>query len=158
MKKFLFFLLIIFGVVFLYRKYRVAPKLEFTHLELMDRDGKIQTFGNLKSGKKIISFYASWCGDCIKELKELNQVSAEFSSIEILAITDEGLGKMIDFSSRKNYPFVFYTLRIPFSDLSINSIPVTYVLNEKGEVIYEKVGAVSWKDNSFRNHIKALLQ
>ena len=75
-----------------------------------------------------MSFYASWCPDCLKELKALNQIKNEkLSGVEVLAITDETMEKLISFKTKKQYPFTFLKLSKSFNDLKIFSIPTVYL-------------------------------
>ena len=157
MKKIIVFAFALIAIIFLYNKFRVAPSLPGDSVVLLDSSGVATRFTQLPPGEKIITFYASWCGDCLSEMKTLNEVYAQLNGLPIYVITDEGLEKMNDFADRKKYPFQFYTLKVPFSEINIHSIPVTYILNAKGEIVYEKVGAINWKDKSFRAHVESLI-
>lgn len=151
----------IIGLIGLYyfNKYRVAPKIDIAKLEVADSTGKRFDIQSLKGQKVVVSFYASWCGDCIKELKEINSIKKEkLNDVIVLAITDESLEKMVSFSQKKQYPFTFLKLNKTFNDLKIYSIPTLYLLNTKGEVVYEHIGYVNWTDESTLSHLKALMQ
>ncbi|MDF2448499.1 MAG: alkyl hydroperoxide reductase/Thiol specific antioxidant/Mal allergen [Bacteroidota bacterium] len=150
----------ILGVIglYYYNKYRVAPVLQIPALDVVSDDGNPFTISSLKGKKVIISFYASWCPPCREELKVLSKIKNDkLSDIEILAITDEGIDKMIAFRNGKQYPFTFLTLKAPFSTIGINSIPVTYLLNTNGEIVYNNVGYIDWEDESTLSHLKALM-
>lgn len=162
-KKTTYIILIIavLGVVglYFYNKYNVAPVLKITQLDVVDEHGTKFDIASLKGKKVIVSFYASWCPPCREELQVLKKIkNQELSDIEILAITDEGLEKMISFKSGKDYPFTFLTLKAPFGTIGINSIPVTYLLNPKGEIVYNNVGYIEWDDESTVEHLKALMK
>jgi thiol-disulfide isomerase/thioredoxin len=150
----------ILGVIglYYYNKYRVAPVLQIPALDVVSDDGNPFTISSLKGKKVIVSFYASWCPPCREELKVLSKIKNDkLSDIEILAITDEGIDKMIAFRNGKQFPFTFLTLKAPFSTIGINSIPVTYLLNTKGEIVYNNVGYIDWEDESTLSHLKALM-
>lgn len=149
------------GLIGLYyfNKYKVAPKIDITKLEVVDSSGQNFNIQSLKGEKVIVSFYASWCGDCLKELKEINSIKQDkLADITILAITDESLEKMNAFNANRQYPFTFLKLKKSFNDLKIYSIPTVYLLNTNGEVVYEHIGYVNWKDESTLNHLKTLMQ
>lgn len=147
------------AILYFYNKYRVAPGIELPKLEVVDELGHDFHIPDSIKGKKVIlSFYASWCGDCLKELKNLNAVkSTELSDVTVLAITDESLDKLTAFKEKKQYPFTFLKLKQSFNDLGIFSIPVVYLANSKGKIVYEHVGYVNWQDASTLNHLKSLL-
>ncbi len=151
----------ILGVIglYFYNKYKVAPKINISKLEVLTSDSVKINITSLKGKKVIICFYASWCPNCIEELKILNTIKhSELKNIEIVAITDEGIRKLNQFKTKTNYSFMFLTLTTSFSQININSIPTTYLLNTKGEIVYNKVGYISWEDHSNIEHLKAIME
>jgi len=145
-------LIALFGVagLYIFNKYRVAPTIEISKLNVVDQDTIKFDITSLKGKKVIVSFYASWCPNCIEELQVLN--------IEVLAITDESIEKLVAFKTKTQYPFTFLTITGTFPEIGINSIPVTYLLNTKGEVVYNNVGYIEWNDESTLNHLKSLME
>jgi peroxiredoxin len=145
--------------LYFYNKYNVAPSIQVDKLEILNEDSTKFDIHSLKGKKVIISFYASWCPNCIEELKVLNTIKNEkLSDIEILAITDESMDKLISFKNKKQYPFTFLKLNASFPEIGIASIPTTYLLNTKGEIVYNKVGYIEWDDESNLNHLKSLME
>ena len=153
-----FFIAFLIGM-YVYNKYNVAPKIDISKLEISDEASQKFDIKSLKGKKVIISFYASWCPNCIDELKVLNEIKNEkLADITILAITDESLEKLTAFKDKKQYPFTFLKLTKSFSDIGIFSIPTVYLLNTKNEIVYDKVGYVNWDDESTLNHLKTLME
>lgn len=153
-----FFIVFLIGM-YLYNKYNVAPKIDISTLEIVDE--RSQKFDiKLLTGKKIIiSFYASWCPNCLDELKVLNKIKNEkLADITILAITDEPMEKLISFKEKKQYPFTFLKLTKSFNQIGVFSIPTVYLLNTKNEIVYDNVGYVNWEDESTLSHLKALME
>jgi peroxiredoxin len=159
-KIFLFFVLFISGLlaVYLYKRFQSAPTIALFQEELLDDKSNRCNLEKYKGNACLVSFYASWCGDCIRELNELNVIYSQLKNTSVICITDESMDKLISFKTKKNYPFQFYKTEKSFSDLAIHSIPVTYIINSNGEVVYKKVGAVNWKDQSFLQYAKNLLR
>jgi len=144
--------------MYLFNKYKVAPKIDIANLEVVDDTSAKFDIKSLKGKKVIVSFYASWCPDCLKELKALNQIKNEkLSGVEVLAITDETMEKLISFKTKKQYPFTFLKLSKSFNDLKIFSIPTVYLLNTKGEIVYEKVGYINWENEAELLHLSSLM-
>lgn len=161
-KSYILLFIFIAGVagLYLFNKYRVAPSLKLQSLELSDEQGNPVSLAEESKGQKtIVSFYASWCGDCIKELKNLDAVkNAALPDVKVLALTDEPVEKLSAFKNKTQYPFTFLKLKKNFNDLQIFSIPVVYLLNARGELVYEHVGYVNWQDASTLNHLKSLME
>jgi peroxiredoxin len=148
-----------FLLVYLYKRYQKAPKISFYKEQFFDSNQNKIDLNDFKGKPFIVSFYASWCGDCIKELKDLNLVKeSELTSIPIICITDETFEKLTSFEQKKKYPFLFCKTKKTFNELSIHAIPVTYLFNSNGDVVYEHVGALKWKDSSFLQYAKNLLR
>lgn len=151
----------ILGIVglYFYNKYNVAPTINIAKLDVIDQDTNKFDIQSLKGKKVIVSFYASWCPNCIVELKTLNSIkSQKLADVEVLAITDESIEKLVAFKTKTQYPFTFLTLTGQFPEIGINSIPVTYLLNTKGEIVYNNVGYVDWNDESTLEHLKSLME
>ena len=144
--------------LFLYKKYHVAPDLPIMQMDLFDETGQKTNLQAKKGKPMIVSYYASWCGDCRKEMKELNSIKdSALAGVEIICITDESNEKLMSFKNAHNYPYSFYRINKRFSDIEIYAIPVTYFFNSRGEMVYNKVGAIRWKDPSFVQYAKKQL-
>lgn len=151
-------ILAVIGMYF-YNKYNVAPTIDITKLTVVDENDTKFEIASLKGKKVILSFYASWCPPCREELKTLAKIKDQkLAGIEILAVTDESLEKLTEFKNRTQYPFTFLALTKVFSDIGINSIPTTYLLNTKGEIVYNNVGYIDWEDESTFQHLTSLME
>lgn len=151
---------VLFGFVgfYFYNKYRVAPSIDVSKLTLSTIDGEPFDFATLKGKKVILSFSASWCGNCIREMNSLKKIKdAELQGIEIVIIDDEPMETVIGFKQKRDYPFTFLKLDQSFPSIGINSIPVTYFYNAKQQVTENKVGEIDWTDPSTREHFKQIL-
>ncbi len=151
--------LIILGAFYLYNKYKVAPKIDFQKLELLDMEGNAFNFESLKGKKTIVSLGASWCPNCISEMNALAKIKdTELSDVTIVIIDDEPLEKVIAFKERKNYSFLFLKLNSSFPEIGIHSIPVNYFFNKNLELKKQQVGEIEWNDPSTREHYKKLME
>jgi peroxiredoxin len=151
-------LFIVGGVIFYYyHKYRMVPSVDIKKLEIFNENGENFDLNSLKGKKLIVSFYASWCGNCIEEMQDIIKIkNTELNDIEVVCITDESLEKLNGFKEKSGYPFLFLKLKKQFPEIGINSIPVTYIVNEKMEVVEEYLGYIEWNDPSTVNYIKGL--
>lgn len=157
-RNFFFLLILVAGLValFIYNKYRIAPAIDFFKLEVYDRNNIKKDLEFFRGKKIIVTYYASWCKDCLIELKILNEISnSKLKNVEIIAITDDPLEKLIGFQNKKKYSFNFFRINKNFSEMKINAIPVNYLVNTKGIVVWDKVGSPNWENDIF---IKQALQ
>jgi peroxiredoxin len=143
---------------YFYNKYKVPPSINFNKLTLFDTQGNPVKISDFKGKKLIVSFGASWCPNCIDELKMINGVKEkDLSDIEIIVISDEAMEKVQAFKERKGYPFTYLKMNETFNSIGINSIPTTYIVNPKQEVKDETVGFIDWEDASTIEHVKDLM-
>ncbi len=155
---FFFLLLLIIGAFYVYQKYQKAPSIQFSNLPVRTLQNEVFNLQSLKGKKVIVCMAASWCPNCIDELNELSQIKTEsLADVEVLVLSDESIEKIEQFKSRRNYPFTFLKLNIDFASIGINSIPTSYILNTKFEVVKQSVGIIQWSDPSTLQHLKTLM-
>jgi peroxiredoxin len=144
---------------YIYQKYRVAPTIQLSSLHLVDLDGKAVKMESFKGKKMIVCFSASWCGNCREELDAIASVKEkDLSEVEVVVISDEAIEKVKSFKENRGYPFTFLKMSQPFNSIGINSIPTSYIVNTKQEVVKETVGYIDWKDPSMLEHIKVIME
>lgn len=133
---------------YLYKKYRIAPDLKFSEIELTDIDGKNNYTLDDFSGKPVfLNFYTTWCKPCLKEFPSIVNASKELEKdgFIFLAVSDENPNKITKYQQRYNIDLNFLRLHHPMrEDLEVHTIPTTYILNTKGEVVFTKVGEYEW--------------
>lgn len=154
----LFVLILGFVAFYFYNKYKVAPSVDVSKLSLYTLDEKPFDINTLKGKKIILSFSASWCGNCIREMNTLKKIKdTELDDVEVIIIDDEPMEKVIKFKEGREYPFTFLKLDNAFPNIGIHSIPVTYFYNTKLELTGNEVGEIDWLDASTREHYKQIL-
>ncbi len=150
--------LLALGVFYFYNKYKVAPSIDVSKLPLFTTSGQKFDFASLKGKKVVLSFSASWCGNCIREMNALKKIKdTEMQGIEIVIIDDEPMETVVSFKEYSEYPFTFLKLDQTFPSIGINSIPVTYFYNAKQELTGNELGEINWLDPSTREHFKQIL-
>ncbi len=151
-------IIVILIAFFFYNRYAVAPSIDFNRLSLVDLKGEPVKFSDLGGKKTIVCFSASWCPNCLTELRDINAVKAsELSDVQVLVISDEPLEVINAFAERTAYPFTFLKLGQQFAQIGINAIPTSYLLNSSQHVKKETVGFIDWKDPSACEHMKTLM-
>jgi thiol-disulfide isomerase/thioredoxin len=139
--------LLVFIGVKLYRK-NIAPKMKFqsTELTVLSNNTKT-TINSLKGQVVIVSFFQSWCIDCVKETPALNDLASSLKDkdFKVIYITDEDYDKIVAFKNRfpsSNITFLKSTESL--SNLGIHVFPTTYLLNKKGETVLAKLEGHVW--------------
>jgi peroxiredoxin len=159
LKYLIFIILAGLVILFIYNKYRIAPGVDFSKLNLYDMEGKPVQFSSFKGKKLVVSFGASWCGNCITELRALNTIKdKELSDVEVIVISDEDLETVKYFKEKRGPSFTFLKMDQNFPSIGINAIPVTYLFNNKMENTEQFVGDIDWKDPSTVERLKKLME
>lgn len=99
----------------------------------------------------IINFWASWCGPCQMEMPDFNEAYTAYQNeIEFLMVnmTDgsrETLEKASSFIKEKGYSFpVYYDTKYSAAiTYSVSSLPTTYFIDAKGNLIAHAKGAIN---------------
>lgn len=62
------------------------------HFELADRDGTLRSLGHWQGQPLMVNYWATWCGPCRREIPLLNELRAEYQSMNL-----EIIGIAVDF-------------------------------------------------------------
>ncbi len=159
LKYIIFGALAVIVAVYFYNKYRTAPTLDFNKLTLFDVEGNPVKWQNFTGKKMVVSFGASWCPNCLEELKMINSIKdKDLNGVEVIVISDEAMENVQSFKERKGYPFTFLKMNQTFNSIGVNAIPTTYIVNTNLELKDETVGYIDWKDPSTVEHLKKLME
>ncbi len=155
----IFFLSLSFSAALLAQK--TLPSVDVKTL-----DGKtvnIQEFG--KKGKiTIISFWATWCAPCKKELDAISEVYADWQKnydVELVAVTIDdarAVAKVKPMVEQKGWK---YTILSDVNQdlqraLNVPSVPQSFLLDAKGNIVYSHTGYVAGDEDELEDKIKAL--
>jgi peroxiredoxin len=144
---------------YVYQKYHVAPKINLKELKLVDLEDRPVELTAMKGKKMVVCFSASWCGTCRKELGDIASIKETvLRDVDVIVISDEPIEKVRAFKEEKEYPFIYLKMDKPFSSIGINSIPTSYLVNTKFEIMKETVGYIDWKDPSTAEHLQKLME
>ena len=116
-----------------------------------DLQGKNHTLGEWEQKLLVINFWATWCGPCKEEIPILVKLQAKFGEhrVQIVGVAADSAANVANFdkNAKVNYPLLIdETGAIAFSKRLGNRLgllPHTVVLLPGGEVIYNKLGAIT---------------
>ena len=93
----------------------------------------------------VISFWATWCKPCAKELNAISEVYDDWqeeTGVKVIAVSiddSRNAAKVGPFANGKDWPFEIYI--DPNSDLkralNVNAIPHTFLLNANKEIVWQ---------------------
>jgi cytochrome c biogenesis protein CcmG/thiol:disulfide interchange protein DsbE len=115
---------------------------------LQGLDGQTVALTDYRGKKKVVvSFWASWCGPCRRELPALAEFYRKYhkddSNFEILAISiDEDRADAEGYASKAKLPFpVLWDPASKAADAySVEAIPSMFVIDSNGTIVYGSTG------------------
>ena len=136
-------------------------------ITLKNIDGKDINLADYGTNEKItvISFWATWCKPCIKELKNLNVLLDDWIedyNMELVAISlddSRNAAKVKPTVNALNWDFD--VLLDPNGELqramNVANPPVTFLVNQSGKIVYTHTGYVEGDEYDLEDHIKELV-
>ncbi len=137
------------AVIFIY-SYSIAQN-KIPSVEVKNIGGEnINTSSISNDGKPIIiSFWATWCKPCVQELTAISEQYEEWqkeTGVKVIAVsTDDSrnMARVQPFVNSRSWGYEIYL--DPNGDfkraLNVNNIPHTFLVNGKGEIV--------WQHNSY---------
>ncbi len=157
---FLLILLVIFSVNA--KEPKTVPNVKVKNLKGENVETKI--FSN--DGKPmVINFWATWCKPCILELNNIHDVYEKWqkeTGVKIIAVSIDDVRnskKVAPFVKGRNWKFEIYLdengdFR---RAMNVNNPPHSFLLNSKGEIVWEHNGYAPGDEEILYEQIKNLL-
>jgi peroxiredoxin len=108
----------------------------------------------------LLSFWATWCASCTKEIPELDVLQKDFRKLdfEVVAVSEDfqgvnaaqGYFKKQEIRHLKIYHDYGNAL---FNALAVAGLPTSFLINADGKIVASFKGAVNWHDDEVRNII-----
>lgn len=112
-------------------------------------DNKIHNSKEYEGKVLLVTFFATWCPPCVQEIPTLIDLQNKFKEkgFSVLAFSvDEGEADiLVNFINkyRINYPVFLENPDVTRSFGGVTGIPVTFIVNTKGEIVKKYLGYVS---------------
>lgn len=139
------------------QEFNISPQAK--QWEISELSGKTVQFEQLLNKPVFVNFWATWCPPCNAELPGIHDLYEQYKNkVNFVFLSNEAPNTIQSFILKHQYqdmPFYRYN-GIP-KDFYSNSIPVTYIISEKGKVVLEKKGAARWNSDRVKTLLNQLL-
>ena len=143
----------------------VEKKFPTANLKTLEGQGVRLNDNFIKNKLTVISFWATWCSPCKKELDAFKALYPEWKKlgIEVVAITiddSQALNKVKPMVAQKSWPYTILSdqnkemLRL----LNFQSIPQTFVVDSKGNILYSHNGYAPGDEHELDKKLKSFLK
>ncbi|MES9828105.1 MAG: TlpA disulfide reductase family protein [Candidatus Thiodiazotropha sp.] len=128
---------------------------------LPDLTGRIHEKSNYRNRAYIISFWATWCVPCIKELPDLQRAAEilDEENITVLTVNSGETREVIDqFLVQRSVtlPVLLDQDSSMLRQWRVLALPTSYIVNAKGLIVARVVGGIDWDELSILAHVRAL--
>lgn len=130
--------------------------------QLKNTSGHEFDFSSAEGKVIVINFWATWCPPCIAEMPSLEELYKRYQAndeVVFLFVSNEDTEVLSEFMTKKNYSFqVYQSLTNYPAEFDVTSIPRTFIISKKGEIVIDKSGAADWSSERVTNTIDELLK
>lgn len=119
-----------------------------------------------KGKPTVVSFWATWCSPCKKELDAINEIYPDWQEeygVELVAITIDnarGMAKVPGMVGSKGWEYTVLSdsKQVLQQALNFQTIPQTFLLDGEGNIVYSHNGYNPGDEYELEDKIKALVK
>ena len=134
---------------------------------LVDTNGFQVTLSEYRGHPVVVQFWASWCGQCMAEIPQLNEFAKVYSAmgLKVLAIStddpsDSELVRAIAKNILPNVTVLFDENAKIADAYSSFYLPDTFIIDKNGKIYdrFEGTAGLDWQDGAVKDSILQLLE
>ena len=125
-------------------------------------DNKSLSLSEFQGSYVLVNFWATWCKPCVREIPSLNNLYKKFKdkNFEIIAVNVGQNAEVVNNFINTTSPIDFTILLDENIDLvswKVEAIPTTFLVDDKGTIIYKVEGEKHWDSPEFISFISSFL-
>lgn len=133
------------------------PEADFS-MNLINSKGEKVAMEELRGKVIFMNVWATWCPPCVAEMPGINKLYKDIDKDKIAFImlsVDQDFKKAIDYNNRKGYDFDVFRPNGPIPPMySSQSIPTTYVIDARGNLVLTHMGMGDYDTKNFKEFLK----
>ena len=126
---------------------------------IQNLDGEIIPFSEFQGKTIFLNTWATWCPHCIAEFPSIQRLYDVYGKdIEFVILSNENPSIVQAFLDKEGYDFpVYLTYDAMPVALESRSLPTTFIISPKGEILINKKGSAKWDGDKVKALIDDLL-
>lgn len=141
-----------------------VSRSEIFNYDFMIKDlaGNKFSFGQYKGKVVFVNLWATWCGPCRAEMAGIQKLYSSIASDSISFVMlsldrDTDQEKVVKYVNTKGFTFPVYLPSGRLTEqLSVPSIPTTFVIGKDGRIEAKEVGTTNFNTDKFKKFLKQL--
>lgn len=126
--------------------------------QVVNATNQFQNLADLKGKKIFVNLWATWCGPCRAEIPSIRQLAAKTDPAKtafiMLSLDDDfETAKAFANKTKMGLPVYYPAGNLP-ALFNVQSIPSTFIFNEKGELIHQQTGTLNYDTKEFEEMLK----
>ncbi len=121
-------------------------------------DGENLSLSKFKGKTVFIYYWATYCGICVSSLPNIQNLWKSFrdrDDIVFLFVSKDATAEPVrKLMKERNFDFPVYLRQANSKEFSAAGIPVAYLVNQNGEILFRHSGRAAWDDPSVINYLK----
>lgn len=153
------FVFIAIGIgAFFYKRYHIPPHVDIPNIAVTDPGGQAVSLQAYNGRPLFLSFFATWCGPCMREMPELAALhdALHDKNIAIVCISDDPLEKLQTLQAIYGDKLIFLHAA-SLHDIGIYTYPTNYIYNASGKKVYDRVNTDQWADPALIESVRRSL-
>ena len=128
------------------------PELSSYNWRLRSLKGQRVNFNRSQNKPIVLNFWATWCPPCIAEMPSLQSLYDDYKGqVDFYFVSNEDQKAIQKFTTKGDYDLpIFNPLEQQPEPLQASSLPTTYIIDKKGKIHIQKVGAADWNTDKVR--------
>lgn len=135
---------------------KAYPPADFS-MSLINSKGERVPMEDLRGKVIFLNIWATWCPPCVAEMPGINKLYQDVDKDKVAFImlsVDQDFQKAVGYNNRKGYDFEVYEAAGGMPQMYLTqSIPTTYVIDAKGNLVLTHMGMGDYDTKDFRQFL-----
>lgn len=143
-------------LIWFIKAYKTPPAFRANKSILKNEEGITIKISDFKGQYILLSYFQTWCGDCIQELEDIDalQMKVGKDKLKVMMVSDEPWKKIARFKEKHCNTLDYYQSVETLNSQNIRVFPTTYLLDKDGNVLISKIHSFDWSSDEALQQIK----